>query len=153
MQTLPLVGMALLMSGCSPSIDPTPTEVFMAMNNALCRTRDATVMLEYVTAASKPIVENLILPVQQIAKTLPVDVIFEQGCVGEKANLQVLREITDRQVAAITYLEGKDIKSMRLLRENGAWKINLTPPAGSFPGVHGAIPIPSLTSYRTSVQI
>lgn len=125
----------------------------MAMNNEMCRTRDAKVMLEYVTAASKPIVENLILPVQQIAKALPVDVIFEQSCVAEKANMQVLREITDKQVAQITYMEGKDVKSIRLLKENGAWKINITPPVCSFPGLNGEISIPSLTTYRTSVQI
>lgn len=151
MKTLSLVGMVLVLTGCNRIMDQTPTEVFMAMNNELCRTRDVEVMLEYVTAASKPIVENLILPVQQTTNALLLNVLFEQSCVGEKANIQVLREVTDKQVAEITYMEGKDIKSIRLLRENGAWKINITPPVGAFPGFNGEIPIPSLSSPRTSV--
>ncbi len=152
-QKLTLVGLVLAMTGCDRITDQSPTEVFMAMNDEMCRTRDAKVMLHYVTDASKPIVEQLILPVQQIAKALPFDAIFEQSCVGEKANMQVLREIADKTIAEITYMEGKEVKSIRMLRENGAWKVNIIPPMDVSPILNGEIPSPALATYRSSVFI
>lgn len=150
---LSLIGLVLALSGCNRSMDQTPTTIFMALNNEMCQTRDAKVMLNYVTKASQSIVEHLILPVQQIAKALPFDPLFEQSCVGAKANIHVLREVADQNDAEITYMEGIEIKSIRLLRENGAWKVNVTPPFGSSTGLNGEIAIPSLTTYRSSVQI
>ncbi len=152
-QKLTLIGLVLTLTGCNRLPDQSPTEVFMAMNNEMCRTRDAKVMLHYVTDASKPIVEKLILPVQQMAKALPFDAIFEQGCVGEKANMQVLREIADKTIAEITYMEGKEVKSIRLLRENGEWKVSIIPPMDVSPLLNGEIPVPALTTYRSSVFI
>lgn len=120
--------MATILNDISNQIEArveTPKSVFMAMNNEVCRTKDFRSMMYYVTEESKPIVENLVVPMGNLANLFSFGSELGLSCVGTKSKIQVLREIVDINVAEVTYNENGDIKPIRLMRENGKWKVDL----------------------------
>jgi cellobiose-specific phosphotransferase system component IIB len=104
-----------------------PGNVIVKMNEELCSSGDPSTIAKYASQSSQPVVGMITAVMSEPAKAEEMKKQVKEGC--EKAKpIEILEEKIDGDKATVRFRnpEGEE-ETQQLIRENGEWKLVLTP--------------------------